>query len=129
MKKILAFLLLFSIVLMVSVPALADTTDGNTFAAQDFFTWAALLTYAGAVLATTLVTQLLKGVGFIDKIPTRLFAYIVALIILIAATYFTGALTVEAAALCLVNAVVVALAASGAFDTIKKIRNPSVQEE
>ena len=42
---------------------------------NEFFTWAVLLTYAGATLATSLVTQLIKGVGFIDKIPTRLTSY------------------------------------------------------
>lgn len=120
MKKLLICLLVMALMFALASPALADTT-GDPAAPQDFFTWAVLLTYAGAVLATTLVTQLLKGVGFIDKLPTRLFAYIVALIILLAATYFTGGMTIEAAALCLVNAVVVALAASGAFDTIKQV--------
>ncbi len=85
---------------------------------NDFFTWAILATYAGATLATTLVTQLLKGIGFIDRIPTRIFSYIVALIILLMATFFTGALTWDAAALCVVNAVVVSLAANGAFDAV-----------
>ena len=85
---------------------------------NDFFTWAILATYAGATLATTLVTQLLKGIGFIDRIPTRIFSYIVALIILRMATFFTGALTWDAAALCVVNAVVVSLAANGAFDAV-----------
>ena len=60
---------------------------------NEFFTWAVLLTYAGATLATSLVTQLIKGVGFIDKIPTRLTSYIIALVVLIAATFFTGGLT------------------------------------
>ena len=85
---------------------------------NDFFTWAILATYAGATLATTLVTQLLKGIGFIDRIPTRIFSYIVALIILLMATFFTGARTWDAAALCVVNAVVVSLAANGAFDAV-----------
>lgn len=85
---------------------------------NEFFTWAILATYAGATLATTLVTQLLKGVGFLDRIPTRIFSYVVALIILLAATFFTGALTCDAAALCVVNAVVVSLAANGAFDAV-----------
>ena len=85
---------------------------------NDFFTWAILATYAGATLATTLVTQLLKGIGFIDRIPTRIFSYIVALIILLMATFFTGALTWDAAALCVVNAVVVSLAANGAFEAV-----------
>ena len=60
---------------------------------NEFFTWAVLLTYAGATLATSLVTQLIKGVGFIDKIPTRLTSYVIALVVLIAATFFTGGLT------------------------------------
>lgn len=85
---------------------------------NDFFTWTTLLTYAGATLATSLDTQLLKGISFIDRIPTRIFSYAVALILLIAATAFTDALTVQAAALCMVNAVVVSLAANGAFDAV-----------
>ena len=85
---------------------------------NDFFTWTILATYAGATLATTLVTQLLKGIGFIDRIPTRIFSYVIALIILLAATFFTGALTWDTAALCVVNAVVVSLAANGAFDAV-----------
>lgn len=87
---------------------------------NEFFTWATLMTYAGATLATTLVTQLLKGIGFIDRIPTRIFSYVVALIILLASTFFTGAMTWNAAALCVVNAVVVSLAANGAFDAVAK---------
>ena len=85
---------------------------------NEFFTWTTLMTYAGATLATTLVTQLLKGIGFIDRIPTRIFSYVVALIILLAATFFTGAMTWNTAALCVVNAVVVSLAANGAFDAV-----------
>lgn len=85
---------------------------------NEFFTWATLLTYAGATLATSLVTQLLKGVGFIEKLPTRIFSYIVAAILLIAATAFTGGLTPEAGVLCLVNAVVVSLASNGAYEAV-----------
>ena len=73
---------------------------------------------AGAVAATTLITQLLKGVSFIDKLPTRVFAYIVALVILLAATAFTGGLTWSSGGLCVINAAVVALAANGAYDAV-----------
>ena len=88
---------------------------------NEFFTWAALLTYAGATLATSLVTQLIKGLGFIDKIPTRITSYAIALVVLLAATFFTGGLTLEAGALCVINAVVVSLAANGAYDAV--VRN------
>lgn len=85
---------------------------------NEFFTWAVLLTYAGATLATSLITQLIKGLGFIDKIPTRITSYAIALVVLIAATFFTGGLTLEAGALCVINAVVVSLASNGAFDAV-----------
>lgn len=88
---------------------------------NEFFTWTTLATYAGATLATSLITQLIKGLGFIDKIPTRITSYAIALVVLLAATFFTGGLTLEAGALCVINAVVVSLAANGAYDAV--VRN------
>lgn len=85
---------------------------------NEFFTWTTLATYAGATLATSLITQLIKGLGFIDKIPTRITSYAIALVVLIAATFFTGGLTLESGVLCVVNAVVVSLASNGAFDAV-----------
>ena len=85
---------------------------------QEFFTWTMLATYAGATLATTLITQLIKGIGFIDRIPTRLTAYAVALVVLVVATIFAGEVTVSSITLCVVNAVVVALAANGGYDAV-----------
>lgn len=89
---------------------------------QEFFTWTMLGTYAGAVLATTLITQFFKGMGFIASIPTRIFSYIVAVIVLLGATYFGGAWTWADAALCLFNAVIVSLAANGGYDTVAGLR-------
>jgi hypothetical protein len=90
---------------------------------NDFFTWTMLATYAGATLATTLITQLLKGI----PVSTRILAYVVALVVLVIANFFTGGLTVESGVLCLINAGVVSLASNGAFDAvatgIKKIEN------
>ena len=85
---------------------------------NEFFTWANLATYAGATLATSLITQVVKGIGFIANIPTRITSYVIAVVILIAATFFTGAFTLETAALCLINGVVVSLASNGAFDAV-----------
>ena len=87
---------------------------------NEFFTWAVLLTYAGATAAVGLIPQLFKGVGFIDKIPTRITSYAIALVVLLAATFFTGGLTLEAGALCVINAVVVSLAANGAYDAVAR---------
>lgn len=86
---------------------------------QEFFTWAMLGTYAGALIATTLITQLIKEWGFVQKVPTRLTSYVVALVVLLAAAAFNDKLTVPDGLLCLFNAVVVSLAANGSFDALK----------
>lgn len=85
---------------------------------QEFFTWAILGTYAGAVLATSLITQFFKDVGFLARVPTRIFSYVVALFVLLGATYFGGAWSMANAALCLFNAAIVSLAANGGYDTL-----------
>ena len=87
---------------------------------NEFFTWAALGTCAGATLVVTLITQLLKDLDFIKKIPTRLFSYGVAVVVLFLAAVFSGNLTIDNAVLCLINGVVVSLASNGAFDAVAK---------
>ncbi len=85
---------------------------------NEFFSWATLGTYAGAVLATTLITQLIKGIGFIDRIPTRIVAYVIALIVLLITNAVTGTLDLATAGLSVVNAVIVSLAANGGYDAL-----------
>ena len=116
MKKLITVLLAL---LLLTLPTVA-LAAGEAAAAESpqFFSWAMLATYAGAVLATTLLVQLTKGVGFLDRIPTRIYSYFIALVLLIAAAYFTGNLTWSQAALCLVNAAVVSLASNGAYDAV-----------
>lgn len=85
---------------------------------NECFTWAALGTCAGAVLAVTLITQLIKGWGPLDKLPTRLVSYGTALAVLLAANAIAGALNWPSAGLCAVNAALVALAANGGYDAV-----------
>ncbi|MEL7608948.1 MAG: hypothetical protein AAGU74_05540 [Bacillota bacterium] len=85
-----------------------------------FFTWSMLATYAGATMATGLLTQLLKGI--FANMATQLLSYVLALILLLAAAFFTNALTLESGALCVINAAVVSLASNGAYDAIKRAR-------
>lgn len=85
---------------------------------QEFFTWNVLGTMAGATAATMVFTQLLKGIAIFDKLPTRIFSYLVALVVLVAANVFMGQVTVGGIALCAINAAVVALAAQGGFEMI-----------
>ena len=83
---------------------------------NEFFTWTMLLTYSGAAVATALVTQFIKNVGVLAKVPAQIISYVVALVVLLAATFFTGAMTLEAAGLCVLNAIVVSFASNGAYD-------------
>lgn len=87
---------------------------------NEFTTWTYLATYGGVLAAVLAITQATKGLGFVKKIPTCIWSYILALIILYPATYFTGQLTLDNAALILVNGVFVSLAANGGFDAAKR---------
>lgn len=83
---------------------------------NEFVTWASLGTYAGAVMMVTIITQFLKQTP-LRNINTNLLAYVVSALILVGAEAFTGAeLTMQGVTLCLLNAVIVALAAGGAYD-------------
>ena len=77
-------------------------------------TWAGLLTMAGAVPIVLLIVQFFKTVPFMAKVDTRVFAYIVSLVIMVAATYFSGG-AIDAYAIAIVNAVIVASSAMGIY--------------
>lgn len=90
----------------------------------EFVTWGILGTYAGAVSVTAIITQFLKRLPLVKKLDTQLLSYIVALLILEASTIFTGGFRWDVAAICLVNAMVVALASNGAYDVIAAGQRP-----
>lgn len=129
MKKIMAvlFLTLF-ILLTVVFPVAAFATEtadlpaavdvvANEQPADQPYTWAYLATLAGATAATLLIVQFLKvPLDKVWRIPTRMFVYIVALIILLVATAFTEGLTLQNTPLAAVNAFLVALTAYGAYE-------------
>jgi hypothetical protein len=93
------------------------------------FTWAQLATIAGATAAVLLIVQLLKlPLDRVWKIPTRIVVYIISLILLLLATLFTDGLTVQTGLLTAVNAVIVALAAMGAYEmTFRKLDEKKAQ--
>lgn len=90
---------------------------------ESFFTWADLATYAGATLAVLTIVQFTKELPGIKAIPTRIWAYILSVIILVLATVFTvSPITPSVILLCLVNAVIVAMAAVGAYHTVADVK-------
>lgn len=122
MKKLFLCMMMVLMALMLMVPITA-LAEGEL--PTEPFTWEYLATIAGATLATLLIVQLLKlPIDKVWKIPTRIVAYFIALIVMIVATYFTAGLTWNNAGLAAINAVIVALAAMGAYEiTFRKLEN------
>lgn len=83
-----------------------------------FFTWGTLATLAGCALATGLITQFLKDA---IKIPTQWLSYILAVVILSAATLFTGGADAGVWAIIPLNAVIVSTSANGAYAAILRV--------
>ena len=66
------------------------------------------------------ITQFLKGTP-LGKWSSQLVAYVIAVVLLIGAEIFGGQpVTVQGVTLCLLNAVIVALAANGMYDAAAK---------
>jgi len=118
MKKLFTCLMVFLMSLLLCSVALAEGELPT-----EPFTWEQLATIAGATLATLLIVQLLKlPLDKVWKIPTRIIAYVIALIVMLLATHFTIGLTWSNVGLAALNAVIVALSAYGAYElTFKKI--------
>lgn len=88
---------------------------------NEFVTWTNLATYGGALAMVLVLTQLTKGLPGVSKIPTQLWSYILSLAVLLAATYFTGALTASTASLTVFNAAVISLAANGGYEAVTRV--------
>ena len=89
---------------------------------DSFFTWEQLATYGGATVATMLFVQFTKELPGIKSLPTRLWAFIVAAVLMILATVFTAAeVTPGVILITVVNAVIVAMASCGEYDTLKSL--------
>ena len=88
---------------------------------SEFFSWDMLGTYAGCTAAVGVITQFVKGIGFMAQIPTQIVTYVLALILMLLASVFTGGITVEGAVLTVFNAVVVSLASNGGYAAAERI--------
>lgn len=107
--------------LMLGMCFAEEINAGPTLPAE-FFTWDNLGTYAGAAALVALITQLTKELRYINKIPTQVWSYILAVVILIASQIFTGTLTGSSAALALANGVLVSLASNGGYSLITRVK-------
>lgn len=116
MKKIF-YVLLALMMVMTWAPVRAEEAMP-----AEFFSWDDLGTYAGAAALVALVTQLTKELPYIKKIPTQVWSYILAVLVLIASQVFTGTLSASSAALSLANGVLVSLASNGGYSLITRVK-------
>ena len=87
----------------------------------EFVNWTTLGTYAGCLAMVLILVQLTKAIPGVSKIPTQLWSWLLAVVILVAAQYFAGTLTPETGAISLLNAAIVSLAANGGFEAVRRL--------
>lgn len=88
---------------------------------SEFFTWEMLGTYAGCTAAVSIITQFIKSVPGIVKIPTQVVSYVIALVVMLCATGFTSGLTPDGIMLTVFNAAVVSLASNGTYAAVTRV--------
>ncbi len=88
---------------------------------SELFTWQMLGTYAGCTAAVGLITQFIKGVGVLSRVPTQLVSYVLALVLMMLSAAFMDGITVEGAVLTVFNAVVVSLASNGGYTAVERV--------
>jgi ABC-type iron transport system FetAB permease component len=88
---------------------------------NDFMTWENLATFAGCTTGVAVITQFIKNIGILKKLPTQWASYFLAVALLFGATYFTGTLTPQMASLIPFNAAIVSIAANGAYSAIDRV--------
>lgn len=89
---------------------------------MEFFDWNMLGGYAGAVLAVGVITEVIKDIPGVKRIPTQIMSYILALIVLMLAMLFGGGFSAQGAALALFNAALVSLGANGGYAAIQRVK-------
>ncbi len=88
---------------------------------MSFFDWTFLGTFAGALAAVALITELIKGLPALKKVPTQFVSWVLAFVILILAQLFTGTLSAQNAVLSVLNGAMVSLAANGGYAALKRV--------
>ena len=88
---------------------------------QEFFTWEMVGTFAGATLVCGLITQAIKDIGLLKRLPTRALSWIIGLVVLACTQLATGTFATANIPLTILNALGISLAANGGFDGISAI--------
>ncbi len=86
---------------------------------NELLSWASLSSLTGATAATAVITEELKELPFIKRIPSRLLSVIIAVLIMELSLIFTDGVSISGVILQLFNGVFVSLSANGTYDMMK----------
>ena len=86
-----------------------------------FLTWEMLGTYSGTLGMVLILTQLTKGLPGIQRVPTQLYSYLIALIVMTVTAIFGGRTAASDFVLLIFNAAVVARSANGGYDAMVRV--------
>lgn len=87
---------------------------------NDFLTWGYVSTFAGLVFCTSMVVEFLKELKYLKAIPTRYFTCIVAVVLLVLSSIFTGSFMFNNIPLIFLNGILITYTATGGKDFHKK---------
>lgn len=94
---------------------------------MEFFEWSMLGSYAGAIMAVSVITEIIKDIPGIKKIPTQLMSYVLAFIVLICAMFFSGNFSMQGVALAVFNAALVSLGANGGYAVVQRVKEATAE--
>lgn len=127
MKKIKIMMLMLALIMVFGWAfAIAETedvavTEEPVGIATEPLTWDYLATVGGAAVFVLIVVQMTKGMlDKIWKIPTTIYAYVIAVITMIIATAFTVGLSPSGVLLTLFNGWIVSATASRTYDAVAR---------
>ena len=95
----------------------------------NFFDWNYLGSFTGALVAVTLLTEMIKALPVVKRIPTQLVSWVLALVVLVLAQLFTDTLDARNVVLGVLNAAMVSLAANGGYAAVKRLFDSSAGKE
>ena len=96
---------------------------------MEFFEWSMLGSYAGAIMAVSVITEIIKDIPGIKRIPTQLMSYVLAFIVLICAMFFSGNFSMQGVALAVFNAALVSLGANGGYEAIQRVKKATATKQ
>lgn len=95
-----------------------DDMENNAFVDLTY-----VASYVGTVFVTMTITQFLKELPFIKKVPTKYLSFTIALFNIMICTYFlSGIPKLADVYIAVINAMLISTSSNGIFDFNKKIK-------